>query len=399
MAIIGLIFATLTPIQFSASAVEIIPAIAESDYPYVAGLARAQVLAGAPLSNNQIKVNYRIEPGVPAANEKLIKENVSNFVKYFDPELSYSSDPLEIIVYKTIAGGKELASTLSDYYQKTVTSYFKNGAVDPANFECMPMRAVTFGGKRLIFYEAPCETKVATTAVFDPVLAPHELTHAVQSAINKGFGCRESGSAIWLCEGQANVVGSVFALNEGADYWKTGRSQMWSAFIPKDRPRTIEDLKVMESETDPNKGVKLTDKSQVLSEYYAGAALSEYLIAWGGLSNSLRIQQLSYASQSGIYGFRDAFQAIYGISISTFYEQALPYVNYVANNPDQTDTTSAAATKFVSERMPKKIIVATVKVTPTKVAPTKKTITCVKGKLTKKVTAVNPTCPSGYKKK
>ena len=33
-------------------------------------------------------------------------------------------------------------------------------------------------------------------------------------------------------------------------------------------------------------------------------------------------------------------------------------------------------------------------------APIRKTsITCVKGKLTKKVTAVNPKCPSGYKKK
>jgi len=29
----------------------------------------------------------------------------------------------------------------------------------------------------------------------------------------------------------------------------------------------------------------------------------------------------------------------------------------------------------------------------------KTTITCVKGKLTKKVTAVNPKCPGGYKKK
>jgi hypothetical protein len=29
----------------------------------------------------------------------------------------------------------------------------------------------------------------------------------------------------------------------------------------------------------------------------------------------------------------------------------------------------------------------------------KTTITCVKGKLTKKVTAVNPKCPTGYKKK
>ena len=29
----------------------------------------------------------------------------------------------------------------------------------------------------------------------------------------------------------------------------------------------------------------------------------------------------------------------------------------------------------------------------------KKTITCIKGKLTKKVTAVKPVCPAGYKKK
>ena len=32
-------------------------------------------------------------------------------------------------------------------------------------------------------------------------------------------------------------------------------------------------------------------------------------------------------------------------------------------------------------------------------APAKRTITCVKGKITKKVTAVNPVCPAGYKKK
>jgi hypothetical protein len=32
-------------------------------------------------------------------------------------------------------------------------------------------------------------------------------------------------------------------------------------------------------------------------------------------------------------------------------------------------------------------------------AKKKTTITCVKGKTTKKVTAVNPKCPTGYKKK
>jgi hypothetical protein len=42
---------------------------------------------------------------------------------------------------------------------------------------------------------------------------------------------------------------------------------------------------------------------------------------------------------------------------------------------------------------------ATPKVTPTKAAAKKSTITCVKGKTTKKVTAVKPKCPSGYTKK
>jgi len=38
--------------------------------------------------------------------------------------------------------------------------------------------------------------------------------------------------------------------------------------------------------------------------------------------------------------------------------------------------------------------------TPVKVKPAMKTtITCIKGKLIKKVTAVKPSCPTGYKKK
>ena len=37
--------------------------------------------------------------------------------------------------------------------------------------------------------------------------------------------------------------------------------------------------------------------------------------------------------------------------------------------------------------------------TTTTVPPVKRTITCVKGKTTKKVTALSPVCPAGYKKK
>ena len=43
--------------------------------------------------------------------------------------------------------------------------------------------------------------------------------------------------------------------------------------------------------------------------------------------------------------------------------------------------------------------VATPAPTPTKAVVKATTITCIKGKTTKKVTAINPKCPSGYKKK
>ena len=48
---------------------------------------------------------------------------------------------------------------------------------------------------------------------------------------------------------------------------------------------------------------------------------------------------------------------------------------------------------------PTPTVVATPKASPTKVAQKAVTITCLKGKVVKKVTATNPKCPSGFKKK
>ena len=50
----------------------------------------------------------------------------------------------------------------------------------------------------------------------------------------------------------------------------------------------------------------------------------------------------------------------------------------------------------VSEPAP---VVEPVKVEAVAPAVKKSTITCVKGKLVKKITAVSPKCPAGYKKK
>jgi hypothetical protein len=67
-----------------------------------------------------------------------------------------------------------------------------------------------------------------------------------------------------------------------------------------------------------------------------------------------------------------------------------------ATNLENTQKAAESAKKATASPTPK----VSVKPTPkaTKAAP-KKTITCVKGPLTKKVTGTNPSCPTGYKKK
>ena len=63
----------------------------------------------------------------------------------------------------------------------------------------------------------------------------------------------------------------------------------------------------------------------------------------------------------------------------------------VAPATTNVQTTTTPVTPSVTEVKPT--------VAPKPVVVKKTTITCVKGKLSKKITAVNPTCPSGYKKK
>jgi hypothetical protein len=138
-------------------------------------------------------------------------------------------------------------------------------------------------------------------------------------------------------------------------------------------------------------------------------------------------------------GFRQAFQIVYGQSLDDFYIHALPYINYVAANWKSTSATSPEAVAFIIDRLGAVKAAEVVAVAATKAAADKAatdlkanqeaeakaaadkvaadlkakqeaearaaavkkktTITCVKGKLTKKVTAVKPFCPAGFKKK
>ena len=164
----ALIISLFLSAEISAQATNSLRPIESSNYPFVAGLARTSLLSTVQNSNAQIAVNYLIEEGVPTKNQSLIKESVANFIGHFGPQLSDSSNPIQIVILKTIAGGKALASTLDGTYQQTVSHYFNEGVINPAKYPCMPMRGATYGAKRLIFIQAPCETTVAVSPNGDP---------------------------------------------------------------------------------------------------------------------------------------------------------------------------------------------------------------------------------------
>jgi uncharacterized coiled-coil protein SlyX len=198
----------------------------------------------------------------------------------------------------------------------------------------------------------------------DPVVTTHELAHEVQASINKGTNMR---NPVWLCEGGAQVMGSAMSVYLGKDYWAIGGRDQWSNRIPANR--TLSDLKIMEGQ-DPK-----------LSEYTTGAALSEYLIAWGGFNNSLLVNQISNKTRNPdtMSGFRQAFKIVYGQSLDDFYIHALPYINYVSANWKSAYATSPEALAFITNRLGAVKAAATV-VTAAKIAAADKAAAELKAK-------------------
>jgi hypothetical protein len=387
--------------------------IKSSDYPYVAALARASILADQPIAPTTQKITYQFESGVPIENQNMIKDGADNLISHFGNILDYSSKTINLIVYKTNTGASELGKIFdpldTDFLKDLASAVERQG--DRTNAPTTGMGGFSMGYKRVVVigssYFKTSDPNIPTFPA-DPVVATHELAHEVQASINKGTNMR---NPVWLCEGGAQVIGAAMSVYQGKDYWATAGRDQWSNRIPANR--TIADLRNMEGQ-DP-----------MLSEYTTGAALSEYLIAWGGFNNSLLVNQISYKlhNPDTMLGFRQAFKIVYGQSLDDFYVQALPYINYVSANWKSKYATSPEALTFISDRLGLAKAAETVaaakaeaakaeaakaeaakaeaaKAEAGKVAPSKKiTITCTKGKLKKKVTAVKPKCPTGYKKK
>ena len=124
-----------------------------------------------------------------------------------------------------------------------------------------------------------------------------------------------------------------------------------------------------------------TSKGDVFKGTYDLQIKSDVARCLYGFSNAPISAKISIISESGeanvattVVNEKDGWlrMAAYGFTFSS------PTVKVKLTQEDTTKESSATS------------VVA---------APAKKTITCVKGKTSKKVTAVNPKCPTGYKKK
>ena len=311
------------------------------DYPYVAALARASILADQPIAPTTQKIIYQFESGVPIENQNMIKEGGDNFLSHFGNILNYSGTAVGVIAFNTLPGGLTLVQAfdpLDAIFQEDMSRNFPN-QVDPEKVPTVGMGGFSVGYKRLVVVGAPyfkSSDPKLPTYMADPVVTTHELAHEVQASINQGTNMR---NPVWLCEGGAQVMGSAMSVYQGSDYWAIGGREQWSNRIPANR--TLADLKIMEGQ-DPK-----------LSEYTTGAALSEYLIAWGGFSNSLLVNQISYKihNPDAMSGFRQAFQIVYGQSLDDFYIHALPYINYVSANWKSAYATSPEALAFITDRL------------------------------------------------
>ena len=368
----------------------------ESEFPFVAALARATILADAPVTANSLKIVYLFENGVAPESRAMIKEGVDNFVSHFGTILNYTPGPISVMAYSTLEGGLALAKSIDPSDMAFAADMERTFATmpDPKIKGCGANQAFSVGYKRVLVIGAPCFLDPFKVAKNAPVSSTHELTHELQASINHGKNMR---NPVWLCEGQASLIGGVMSVYQGKDYWPVGGREFWTVRNPG--IRTVADLVAMEGETSG-----LT-KLQAGSEYSAGAALSEYIIAKGGFLNALLVSQISYKTgyANQMAGFREAFQIVYGQSLDDFYIEALPYVNYVSANPGTSLPTSPEAIAFITERLGsiKSKRDAAEKAAAEKAAAGQRKISiiCVKGKQTKKVTAVKATCPTGFKKR
>lgn len=299
-----------------------IAAISADKYRDVAAMAQKSLLLDMPLVSNLAPVNYTFEDSIFPIERTLIKNGVTSALSHYSPFFDVKQT-IQIFVFGTSQFLKSEAPkfdpTNKEFADDMARQSLTWGARSSSNCVGMGGFAVPEVPFPFIAIDAPC--KANDPAAFG--VLPHELTHTLQFTFGKANS--RCWAPTWLVEGQAQVGASTLAYDENGPAIAAHRKS-WVDRIVK--PQSVADILAMEGET------------KDLSEYTLGAALSEYLVAKGGWQRSLNLyQQASKQVSSGclsgtskLDNFDKAFQSLYGQSVSDFYSEALPYLQWVAEH-------------------------------------------------------------------
>ena len=253
-------------------------------------------------------------------------------------------------------------------------------------------------------------------------LFAHEYTHFMEMYVKNWMG-GVKGQAIgkrnscWIEEGFATfygfAVGSYPTEPSGRDHRKFLRELTFE--YDKRRNLPIGTLAKLITEGNVDETKKLFGMlentpwpcEETQNAYALGSLAAEALVAVKGQESMVNF----YKSSARTGDWRISFQEAFGIRVDTFYEKLTPYLASQFNESNfkystAEPTSSAGTPSSISSQTPAPTATPAPASTPlpspassATFTAKKVTITCIKGKVTKKITAIKPKCPSGYKRK
>lgn len=305
-------------------------AILFNDYPLVAQKAKISILTSEPTSTSIPTIVFDAESSVPQINISRMKEEAISAFKIY-AQLLPNVKVVHFLLYENDSWALQHALLLnpaSDFANYNFKADMTNSFTGRPELH-LPCRS--FGGfsvdalkePLVVMQNAECDWADSgeTTQGIDysSSVVAHELTHLVQERVS---GTENAACVLpaWLREGQAQEAGIVLSVTDGIDTSTETRHAIFGRMV---RPTGIDAFTALETQS-PG------------AEYNTGAALSEYLIGRSGWTKLISLISIvngkSHACLSRdamMKNFTTAFQTVYGQSLTSFYDEALPYTQFV----------------------------------------------------------------------
>lgn len=305
-------------------------AVLPSDYSLVAQKAKNSILTSEPTSPSIPSIVFDAESSVPQINISRMKEEAIFAFKIYTALLP-NVKVVHFLLYENDSWALEHALLLnpaSDFADYNFNSDMTHSFTGRPELH-LPCRS--FGGfsvdalkePLVVMQNAECDwadpRETAQGIDYSSSVVAHELTHLVQQRVSG----TENASCVlpsWLREGQAQEAGIVLSVTDGVDTSANTRHAIFGRMI---RPTGIDTFTALETQS-PG------------AEYNIGTALSEYLIGRSGWQKLISLISLAngkshecFSRDTMMKNFSAAFQTVYGQSLTSFYDEALPYVQFV----------------------------------------------------------------------